>query len=729
MKKAQKKGFTIVELLVVIAVIAVLAAVMIPVMITLIDDAKVSNDEQVVSSLNRAIAAETGDIDTMSDAVDAAADYGYDVEKLTLESDSDVLVWDQDSKYFGIVTTSGEEVYSNGGLTDEDGHLWVITDGSSDTAEESGAVTLSGRTIVASAASELVYSSYLVEGYEGDTTFSAGVDVGKNEDLSIAVETSYDVLVNANGGSVTVSGSGSVSFYGETNGITLESGTLTVTSGSSVSSIVVTATEASSVTLTLSGGASVDAVAAQDGVLTSANFVNSAGAAEDLDVSAEDIAIGQEFSGGVGTESNPFLISSVDDFETFGLSSVASDGTYAGTPAYGGYNWKVTCDLDLSGVSHYVFSSAYTDGYFVYDFLGNIDFDNHSVTGLGSCFLFWYVDNPSVISNLNVTLSTDYSLMCYVWMNDYTDTDNDDVVLSNITTDGSFETTSDNNAAALVNRVVGAGSGDEALIIKDCTNYCDIYSTADSSAGIFLGKVADDDGYSAVPLTFENCVNYGTLIHSNGYAAMLIANACTFTHESTDDITVTNCVNYGTIIAYSGSANLLCGGSYSGYDASTYVCDGVSNGIGGTQVAGSDAIGEITVSDDSLFVFPEFSGASYYILTFSMRANVYAEGETVAENWGSIGISCTFTSLPSNLPAYGWVSAADVTGDTETITCGDTSLTVSDSSYVCTGENTWIDTYGYLDNGYTFTISGVTVTLYAYDADGNVVGIAIYIYS
>ena len=158
MKKTQKKGFTIVELLVVIAVIAVLAAVLIPVMVYLIDDAKTSADEQTVASLNKAIAAETGDIDTMSDAVAVAADYGYDVEKMSLESDENVLVWDQDSKYFGIVTTSGEEVYSNGGLSEAEGHLWVITDGSSETAEESGAVTLSGRTIVAYADSSTAMS-------------------------------------------------------------------------------------------------------------------------------------------------------------------------------------------------------------------------------------------------------------------------------------------------------------------------------------------------------------------------------------------------------------------------------------------------------------------------------------------------------------------------------------------------------------------------------------------
>ena len=107
MKKATRKGFTIVELLVVIAVIAVLAAVLIPVMVYLIDDAKESADEQVTASLNKAIAAETDNIDTMSDALAVAEEYGYGVEQLTPTSDGNLIVWDQNTKYFALVTEDG----------------------------------------------------------------------------------------------------------------------------------------------------------------------------------------------------------------------------------------------------------------------------------------------------------------------------------------------------------------------------------------------------------------------------------------------------------------------------------------------------------------------------------------------------------------------------------------------------------------------------------------------
>ena len=725
MKKATRKGFTIVELLVVIAVIAVLAAVLIPVMITLIDDAKVSNDEQIVSSLNRAIAAETGDIDTMSDAIDAAEDYGYDVEKLSLESDSDVLVWDQDSKYFGIVTTSGEEVYSNGGLTDEDGHLWVITDGSSDTAEESGAVTLSGRTIVAYADSGTVYSSYLAEGYEGDTEFAAGVDVGRNEDLSLTVNAAYDgILVNANGGSVTVAATKAeyaVSFYGETNGITLDCGTLTVTSGSSVSSIVVTAESADDVILTLSSGASVDAVAAVEGVLTSANFVNGT-SVEAEEVSADDIAIGQEFSGGVGTESNPFIIASVTDFTTLSSNSYYDEDSDAPSYACSGYCWKVTADLDLSGTTAPITLSN-GDSVWILYFVGDIDFGGHTVTmPEDNVFLFGEVHSSgsvknssggTVISDLDIICQVDYGVIYLVQIEK-----DGSVTLSNVDAYGDYATYGNgNNASPYVWGVVGYSNDSASLIYEDCTNYSNFTSTASSSAGFFLGKI-HDNGYGTAKVTFDTCVNYGTLIHANGYASMLISNAASFSKGNTSDLTVTDCVNYGSILSSTGYANLVCGQSYTsgnGFDATADYGYGISNGASG--VVAVTSFGTLSTTSDGYF---DFSGvttsASSYKLIFNFWAAVYED--SVATTYGSTAISVALTTLPDDLSAGSWTSTAALE-DGVTTSTNSYGLTVSsEGEYVYTADD-W--------SGEAL-VSNVSATLIAYDSDGSVLQVYTYTY-
>lgn len=53
-----RKGFTVVELVIVIAIIAILAAVLIPTFASLIAKANVSVDTQLVRNLNNALTAE-----------------------------------------------------------------------------------------------------------------------------------------------------------------------------------------------------------------------------------------------------------------------------------------------------------------------------------------------------------------------------------------------------------------------------------------------------------------------------------------------------------------------------------------------------------------------------------------------------------------------------------------------------------------------------------------------
>ena len=55
-KKKTKKGFTIVELVIVIAVIAILSAVLIPTFAGLINKANISADKTLVRNLNTSLA-------------------------------------------------------------------------------------------------------------------------------------------------------------------------------------------------------------------------------------------------------------------------------------------------------------------------------------------------------------------------------------------------------------------------------------------------------------------------------------------------------------------------------------------------------------------------------------------------------------------------------------------------------------------------------------------------
>lgn len=112
MKKITKKGFTMVELVIVIAVVAILAAILIPTFISLSRKANQSVDTQLIVNLNRILAtAEVSDGKnvTMYDALQDAFAGGYDVTKISPTDASSDILWDQETDRFLAVTKDGEE--------------------------------------------------------------------------------------------------------------------------------------------------------------------------------------------------------------------------------------------------------------------------------------------------------------------------------------------------------------------------------------------------------------------------------------------------------------------------------------------------------------------------------------------------------------------------------------------------------------------------------------------
>ena len=100
MYRNSKKGFTVVELVIVIAIIAILAAVLIPTFAGLIQKANESKDTQLVKNLNTALAADNKEHKTMTDALDAAAAFGYDVGKINASATGNEILWDSENDVF-----------------------------------------------------------------------------------------------------------------------------------------------------------------------------------------------------------------------------------------------------------------------------------------------------------------------------------------------------------------------------------------------------------------------------------------------------------------------------------------------------------------------------------------------------------------------------------------------------------------------------------------------------
>jgi|GEM_PF-1049077 len=102
MKSNKKKGFTIVELVIVIAVIGILAAVLIPMFTRLIRKSRINTDTQLIRNLNTALESDKVEVEhkTMTSALDAAKAYGYDIAKINASATNNEILWDSENDVF-----------------------------------------------------------------------------------------------------------------------------------------------------------------------------------------------------------------------------------------------------------------------------------------------------------------------------------------------------------------------------------------------------------------------------------------------------------------------------------------------------------------------------------------------------------------------------------------------------------------------------------------------------
>ena len=329
MAKRLKRAFTIVELVIVIAVIAILAAVLIPTFTTLIDKANESNDIALVKNLNTALVSKeaTDEVNTMQDALDAAYEYGYTVDKLTPSSSGDI-VWDEVNNRFALINEKKEVVFEDGAkpLTSDKAKIWKIVTELAGTQDYSWYVG--------------GLSKEAIEKF----TFTMGVDTGSVEaDVNYVTAAEQDVTIRTAGGALTVNAeNATVSHYGTAvkvkitavaknsyheygevlGNIELTKGRVVVEDGASVSTILVTsATEADAdiqaedIIIDVNNNATVGTVAATTaGVITDANTT-----VPSTTVIAESVTVNKDFAGGLGTEKSPYLIATAEQLITLEL--------------------------------------------------------------------------------------------------------------------------------------------------------------------------------------------------------------------------------------------------------------------------------------------------------------------------------------------------------------------------------------------------------------------------
>lgn len=194
-----KRGFTIVELVIVIAIIAILAAVLIPTFSSLVQSAQMASDTSLITNLNKELAmaeAKDGKNATMSDVIKDLENAGYSLALLTPTAEGCYIAWDADTDRVVYMDSEFKILYPKENKGETLANAWQIAHNK----EQLDKYAASGKP----------FNVYLASGFDAiELVVSYGIDVGDNTGITKLsyVNTSgsaKNVVIRTNGGTLEI---------------------------------------------------------------------------------------------------------------------------------------------------------------------------------------------------------------------------------------------------------------------------------------------------------------------------------------------------------------------------------------------------------------------------------------------------------------------------------------------------------------------------------------------
>ena len=592
-------------MVIVIAVIAILAAVLIPTFTGIIKKANISADTQLVRNLNTALAEDkaiNGEHKTMQSALDAAVEGGYIVARINAKATGNEILWDSVADAF---------CYLN------DGKVEYTPDVTGEKAKDTEQYKLWKIDSVPSK----VFSTYLYNIGE-TTTFNdvkTGIDVGNETVTSITYvgnDSAQDVVIRTNSintkltinapqddikhvglvGDVIIEAVASTSYVeaGKVNGyISLQRGNLVLSPAAEVFAVVVEPVDGAIVSVDFQQGASLEMIAttvALDSAMVAKLPTNLQEAAErpvSEPEELEQIKTGASlFAGGKGTESEPFLISNREELQNISKLSWTyyAYGAYYGYPGFTQMNWADACafaDTFNTSSAYYKIKDGITtiDGGNNWSSIyldGNFDGNGVTFTNLKGS-LFKRVENDEsiiVLSNFTVQSSQDKIFGSHAAA--VVDATSQSIEFNNVNVTGTIIGYS---VASYIGKIYG--DGETSYVFNNSISTALLIGYGEYASG-FIGYSNLGDNYSGakpISLTLNDSYFIGTLYSSANYYYSWGNNAgwfSSFADNSKDK------ENY---VELTGSGKQLLGG--------TYIFDGGTRNL----YSSSGSIEEINIGD------------------------------------------------------------------------------------------------------------------------------------
>ena len=739
-KNRQGKGFTIVELVIVIAVIGILSAILIPTFVGLVNKASVSADVMTVKNINTQlkISEETnGKPETFSQMLSAASEAGYDVNKLNPTTDGYSIVWDMSQNLLFLYDKDGNLADNQAETPSENkSDLWSMT-------TETPAENLAENSIAGNV--------YLNNNSVESVTVSYGIEVSGETDVNFTTSNSGTYNVVLNGGNLTVNaGNATVNSYGAKNQVTvtavdmnnsyhefgtvngnvyLKKGHLSIENNSHVYAVVITASSVNDVMVDVKNASSVETgVAATSSEVASAlaNNSNFNIPADKQVTEVVDSETASKYAGGFGTEISPYLIADESQFNS--ITYISSKLQY----------FKLINDINFTKYN------GTGDYYIVNRFKGVLDGDGHSITlPLNPTAdtiwnaLFNNTYYGTILKNLNVYYTGFDSLNenSQSWIN----------LVSNTKGSTTFENINLYNANNTILKIKGNNYGLLASYAWDttngscsnnvinCNNYANMVSTA-VKTGVWFGGFDT----SAVT-TFTNVNNYAQ-INGNaigyffGNESYLEGSFKNYTlDEIKSHIVITDCYNYGVITTTSGNRAHYIGSPSVDYsEAYTQWEEELDKVFNKTATASFTKLThseDFTASVDENGIISINKPQNEKIAIYKIVYNTMYKS-SVNDAHGSFALTLNFDQQTNYKAKFDNISGNETLESEGYTVISSVSASESSNGFaysICSKEGE--STIYYVFNNIvipncespTLANSSVTITVYAYDVNGNIV--------
>jgi prepilin-type N-terminal cleavage/methylation domain-containing protein len=528
-QKKDRKAFTIVELVIVIAVIAILAAVLIPTFSNIIKRSQISADTQLCRNLNTVLTMATSEgrvPGSMYDVLYLVSESGYLLGNLNPTAEGYYFAWDTVGQKIVYIREDLDTIIYPEDYTIDKSKCW-ITVGNKEEAER---VAAAGYNLY------LENNIDLIELHN----VAVSIDTGAYKLGSLVVDGQVAdqkaVVLSGNFGTTTLNASNTTfSTTGSISSLNVGSNTAALNINGNVASL---SSSISNTTMSQTGAI---------GSITSGSVTNSQGTTF------------TSSSGSVsGAVDGVITVGSKEDIENI-RTQIKNGRDFAGETI------KIPNDINMAGIAFQPISNFDRDHKAAADikswFKGTLDgqgntIKNFSTNGFAIAGLNAGTNDSSVSFNGTTYNEAVYGLLGTVYV-----PEGETVTIKNLTIDTAIDMVIDDanqyvgdSVGALIGFVYGAGTLNiENVTINGAVNGFDGVSA-------FIGRAYGLSKTKKLTINYKNCTNNATVTGIRKTGGFLGSGGTT----NNCDITFTNCVNNGDITCQAKAKEIEIGGPGAG---------------------------------------------------------------------------------------------------------------------------------------------------------------------